>query len=90
MLKKLCLHRLRITSCGLMQNSNILVNKMKLSSKNGVQIKNEPMEHPVLNLRDINPNVFDVSYAVRGPILARANEIQKELEKVIFIVFHNI
>lgn len=39
----------------------------------------------ILNLDNINPNIKTMEYAVRGPIVIRAVEIEKELaEKVIF------
>lgn len=35
-----------------------------------------------LNIEDLNPNVKIMEYAVRGPLVIRAGEIEKELEKV--------
>lgn len=37
---------------------------------------------PTLTLDNMNPNVRVMEYAVRGPLLIRAGEIEKELEKV--------
>lgn len=37
---------------------------------------------PTLNLDNLNPNVKVMEYAVRGPLVIRAGEIEKELEKV--------
>lgn len=37
---------------------------------------------PTLTLENMNPNVKVMEYAVRGPLLIRAGEIEKELEKV--------
>lgn len=37
---------------------------------------------PTLTLENLNPNVRIMEYAVRGPLLIRAGEIEKELEKV--------
>lgn len=37
---------------------------------------------PTLTLENMNPNVRVMEYAVRGPLLIRAGEIEKELEKV--------
>ncbi|KAF2882326.1 hypothetical protein ILUMI_23850 [Ignelater luminosus] len=34
-----------------------------------------------LNMEDLNPNVKVMEYAVRGPLVIRAGEIEKELEK---------
>lgn len=39
----------------------------------------------VLSLDDINPNLKAMEYAVRGPILTRAGEIEKELLNVSYI-----
>lgn len=35
-----------------------------------------------LNIEDLNPNVRVMEYAVRGPLVIRAAELEKELEKV--------
>lgn len=35
-----------------------------------------------LNMEDLNPCVKEMEYAVRGPLVIRAGEIEKELEKV--------
>lgn len=35
-----------------------------------------------LNVENINPNFVVMEYAVRGPLVIRAGEIEKELEKV--------
>lgn len=39
----------------------------------------------VLNLDNMNPNVRIMEYAVRGPLLTRATEIENELKKVFTI-----
>ena len=36
-----------------------------------------------LNIDNMNPLVKEVEYAVRGPIVIRAVELEKELEKVL-------
>lgn len=36
----------------------------------------------VLTLESMNPHVRMVEYAVRGPIVARANQLKKELKQV--------
>lgn len=41
---------------------------------------------PTLTLDNLNPNVKVMEYAVRGPLVIRAGEIEKELEKVKFRV----
>lgn len=38
--------------------------------------------HRVLNMDTMNPNVKRVEYAVRGPIVQRAVQIEKELKEV--------
>lgn len=35
-----------------------------------------------LELDNLNPNIITLEYAVRGPLVTRAGEIEKELEKV--------
>lgn len=39
----------------------------------------------VLTMDNLNPNIKLMEYAVRGPIVARAAEIEKELEKVTIV-----
>lgn len=41
---------------------------------------------PTLTLANLNPNVKVMEYAVRGPLVIRAGEIEKELEKVKIMV----
>jgi hypothetical protein len=41
-------------------------------------------------MENLNPRVIDVEYAVRGPIVIRAAEIEKELKTVIFIYLNFI
>jgi hypothetical protein len=43
-----------------------------------------------LTMENLNPRVIDVEYAVRGPIVIRAAEIEKELKTVIFIYLNFI
>lgn len=40
------------------------------------------MASKVLTLDNLNPNVIKLEYAVRGPLVIRAAEIDKELQKV--------
>ena len=41
-----------------------------------------------LTMENLNPRVIEVEYAVRGPIVIRAAEIEKELKTVwIFFLF---
>ena len=51
----------------------INMNKAKYSSK-------------PLTIETLNPLVKEVEYAVRGPIVIRAVELEKELAKVIFVI----
>lgn len=43
-------------------------------------------EKSTLNMENLNPCVKVMAYAVRGPLLIRAGEIENELEKVRFCV----
>jgi len=38
--------------------------------------------HKTLTMKNLNPRVIEVEYAVRGPILVRAAEIEKEIKSV--------
>lgn len=37
----------------------------------------------VLTMENLNPNIIKLQYAVRGPLVTRAAEIEKELQKVL-------
>lgn len=39
-------------------------------------------ENKAVTMENINPNILRLEYAVRGPLVIRAAEIEKELEKV--------
>ncbi|XP_002075264.2 alanine aminotransferase 1 isoform X1 [Drosophila willistoni] len=43
--------------------------------------KSNTMSSKCLQLENINPNFITMEYAVRGPLVVRAGEIEKELEK---------
>lgn len=49
--------------------------------KNQISAKNK------LKLDSINPNIVKMEYVVRGPLLARAHEIEKELKQVNIAMF---
>ena len=53
-----------------------------------------PSKHreKILSMSMVNEGIRVMSYAVRGPLLLRANEIEKELKDVIisFVSFRNI
>ncbi|VDD85102.1 unnamed protein product [Enterobius vermicularis] len=44
----------------------------------------------LLNMQNINPNVLTMEYAVRGPIVIRAVELEKELAKGVKKPFKNV
>ncbi|KAJ7311823.1 hypothetical protein JRQ81_006134 [Phrynocephalus forsythii] len=48
-----------------------------------VQMKEKPAREKILTLESMNPQVKAVEYAVRGPIVLKAGEIEKELRKGI-------
>ncbi|CAG9862090.1 unnamed protein product [Phyllotreta striolata] len=52
-----------------------------LVGKENRNIRAMSSHQPFLNLDNINPNVKVMEYAVRGPLVIRAGEIEKELEK---------
>ena len=51
---------------------------LKMTDVNGTP----PSRGKVLTMQTLNPNIKEMQYAVRGPIVARAGEIEKELQKV--------
>lgn len=38
-----------------------------------------------LTMENLNPHVIEVEYAVRGPIVLRAAEIEKDIKSVLFV-----
>lgn len=45
------------------------------------------LNQKVLNLDNMNPNVRIMEYAVRGPLLIRATEIENELKQVRILLY---
>jgi alanine transaminase len=45
-------------------------------------VVNGTSSEKILTMKTLNPHVKAMEYAVRGPIVARAGEIEKELEEV--------
>lgn len=43
------------------------------------------MASKAITMENVNPNIVQLEYAVRGPLVMRATEIAKELEKVRFL-----
>ena len=52
-----------------------------LPAMNKANFSNKP-----LTIETLNPHVKEVEYAVRGPIVIRAVELEKELTKVLFVI----
>lgn len=48
------------------------------------QIRRMTSTNRILTLENLNPNVIAMEYAVRGPLVSRALDIEKELDKVKF------
>lgn len=46
------------------------------------QVTQSRMASKAITIDNINPNILKLEYAVRGPLVIRAAEIEKELEKV--------
>ena len=44
------------------------------------------MAQKVLNPLSMNPNIKEMQYAVRGPIVLKAGQIEDELERVSFSI----
>jgi len=64
--------------------------RLSVKSKNYSTVQNMSSNQKVLNLDNMNPNVRIMEYAVRGPLLIRATEIENELKKVCIFLFLNI
>jgi len=56
--------------------------RLSVKSKNFSTGQNMSSNQKVLNIDNMNPNVRIMEYAVRGPLLIRATEIENELKKV--------
>lgn len=62
--------------------------RLSVESRNFSISHKMPSSQKVLNLDNMNPNIRIMEYAVRGPLLIRATEIENELKKVlVFILF---
>lgn len=59
---------------------NIVYNCSKMAT-------NGDVENRKLTLDSINPNIVKMEYAVRGPLVIRAGEIEKELQQVCVAFF---
>ena len=69
--------------------TTVLRNKRCITSLNGLkkicvtaEFSTTSQRCRVLTVENINPNVKNMEYAVRGPIVIRAGEIEKELSQV--------
>lgn len=52
-----------------------------------LKLSTRTMASKALTIENINPNILKLEYAVRGPLVIRATEIEKELEKVIMWIY---
>lgn len=59
--------------------------KLSVESRNGFSTGQKMSIQRVLNIENMNPNVRVMEYAVRGPLLIRATEIENELKKVCIV-----
>lgn len=57
---------------------------LSLNSVSGFHTSGK-MNNKTIAIDTMNPNIVHMQYAVRGPLVIRANEIDKELEKVCII-----
>ena len=48
-----------------------------------VSMNNSSENDKILTMKNLNPHVIDVQYAVRGPIVIRAAEIEKLIKTVL-------
>ena len=67
----------RVTAAENNNNNNNNKNNMSHQAANGV-----PCRGKVLTVDNMNPRVKKVEYAVRGPVVQRAVQIEKELREV--------
>ncbi|XP_049874227.1 alanine aminotransferase 1-like [Pectinophora gossypiella] len=51
----------------------------RVSRRSGIRARS--MATKALTMENVNPNIVRLEYAVRGPLVTRATEIEKELEK---------
>lgn len=59
-----------------------LVRWNSAAKASAVKINEKTSREKILTLESMNPQVKAVEYAVRGPIVLKAGEIEKELRKV--------
>lgn len=76
--------RNRVLNCG---NSNEKILNLFTARVNSYKMNHYSTER-VLTLDNMNPAVLKMEYAVRGPLVIRAAEIQKELLEKVNEKFH--
>lgn len=76
--------RNRVSNCG---NSNEKILNLFTARVNSYKMNHYSTER-VLTLDNMNPAVLKMEYAVRGPLVIRAAEIQKELLEKVNEKFH--
>ena len=77
-------HFLRFTMAeGFSATSRTCIATLKTGNLSLKSIGSRPA---LLDINNLNPNVKAVEYAVRGPIVIRASEIEKELQDVRIII----
>ncbi|CAF0817453.1 unnamed protein product [Rotaria sordida] len=63
------------------------INSSRIVSAAGVITRKEQKRHASLTMETLNPLVKEVEYAVRGPIVIRAGEIEKKLKYTAMVPF---
>lgn len=75
-------HDHQLTSRALLHNTTNIFNQTSSSNQTNRTMATTNVNNKLLSLDNINPNVIKMEYAVRGPLVIRAAQIEKELQEV--------
>ncbi|CAF4875808.1 unnamed protein product [Rotaria sp. Silwood1] len=70
--------------------SRLSFNTTRIIATNALIIGKEQKRHSCLTMQNLNPLVKLVEYAVRGPIVIRAGEIESQLKVIIILLLFSI
>ena len=76
--------RPRNSKIGALSTTSVLFTR-NISTPSNPKMQQQAWE-PTMNINNINPCIKTMEYAVRGPLVIRATEIEKEIEQVRILI----
>ena len=76
--------RPRNSKIGALSTTSVLFTR-NISTSSNPKMQQQAWE-PTMNINNINPCIKTMEYAVRGPLVIRATEIEKEIEQVRILI----